>query len=104
MEVVKEISGTMKKQMRITLVKGGDGKFYKVESIQLYDFETQPEFPNFEVVVIQTDANGEFTELVVVHLRRFFKREDTEKNHEHVVKNLDAVLKLQAAKEEHKAH
>lgn len=96
MEVVRELGAERPRHIRHTLVKGGDGKFYKVLTFRLYDMDPPDEFHNFEVNVMLCDEHGRFSELFVPYYRRTYSQEEAVRHHAELLQTFDETLALQA--------
>jgi hypothetical protein len=85
-------------------VKGRDEKGYKILTLQLYDRQPPPEFPNWEVSVVEVDERGKIRTLVQPMLKRFFDRGVALDFHKSLLETFDQALKIPEPpkKDEHK--
>ena len=98
MKVIEELPLGHKRQLRHTLVLGGDEKHYKIYTFQLYDTEPPAEFPNFEVNVQECDPDGTFKVLVQPFMKRFFKKGLAIDLHQQLLDNFDEMVKIDVVK------
>ena len=104
MKIVEELAPEFDRQLKHTWVKGRDEKDYKILTLQLYDKLPPPEFPNWEVSVVEVDERGKIRTLVQPMLKRFFDRKVALDFHRNLLETFDQALKIPepAKKEEHK--
>lgn len=104
MNLVEEIKPEHPLQLRHTWVTGRDTKHYKVITVQLYETQPPPEFPNWEVNVQEVDERGKWRVLIQPVLKRFFDRRQALMFHQELLEKFDEALKLQepVKKGEHK--
>lgn len=103
MKILEELAPDFDRQLKHTWVKGRDEKGYKVLTLQLYDFQPPPEFPNWEVSVVEVDERGKIRTLVQPLLKRFFDRKVALDFHQTLLETFDEFLKIpEPKKEEHK--
>ena len=94
MKIISETPPKYSRQLRHTIVEGGNGKFYAILTQQLYDRQPHPEFPNYEVAVNETDINGKFKVLVGIYLKRFCAKEDAVATYQKILDNFDELLNI----------
>ena len=104
MKILHELTPEFDRQLKHTWVKGRDEKDYKILTLQLYDRQPPPEFPNWEVSVVEVDERGKIRTLVQPMLKRFFDRKIALDFHQNLLETFDAALKIPEPpkKEEHK--
>jgi len=102
MEVLRELDPRPPRQLRHTMVRGRDGRCYKVLTHQLYDRTPPPEFHNFEVNVQQVQENGGFKELNVPFYQRFYDKAKAMQAHDRLLEKFDDTLALEAPAGGHK--
>jgi hypothetical protein len=103
MKLLEELAPEFDRQLKHTWVTGRDEKGYKVLTLQLYDRQPPPEFPNWEVSVVEVDERGKIRTLVQPLLKRFFDRKVALDFHQTLLETFDDFLKLpEPKKEEHK--
>lgn len=78
------------------MVRGRDGKCYKILTYRLYDRPPPPEFQNFELNVQLVQEDGGFQELFVPYFRRFFDQAKALEAHERLLAHFDDTLELEA--------
>lgn len=96
MQLVREETPLWNRQLRMTLVRGVDTKYYLVTTIKYYSFDVIDGRANYEVNVTEVDDKGNFKVLVQPHRKIFLDREPSEKHHAFVLEQFDSFLKLQA--------
>jgi len=102
-KILEELKPEWERVLRHTYVQGRDGKHYKVLTVQLYDKQPPPEFPNWEVNVEETDDRGKRRVLVQPVLKRFFDKKLALDFHGKLLETFDDFLHLvEPKKEEHK--
>jgi hypothetical protein len=102
MKIVEEIAPEFDRQLKHTWVKGRDEKGYKILTLQLYDKMPPPEFPNWEVSVVEVDERGKIRTLVQPMLKRFFDRKIALDFHQTLLETFDEALKIPEPKKEEK--
>lgn len=100
--VVKELELKNPRHARHTLVQGLDGKHYKVFTFQLYDMPPPKEFPTHEVSVHEVNADGSWSVLIQLYLKRFFDKAGALEDHERLLKEFDKVFGLKVPEPKHK--
>jgi hypothetical protein len=104
MQILEELAPEFDRQLKHTWVKGRDEKGYKILTLQLYDRQPPPEFPNWEVSVVEVDERGKIRTLVQPMLKRFFDRGVALDFHKSLLETFDQALKIPEPpkKDEHK--
>jgi hypothetical protein len=93
------------RQLRHTFVEGLDGKFYKILTFKLYDFQASPEFATHETNVEEVNERGGRTVLVQPLIKRFFREDEAIAFHQQLLEKFDETLRLKAPeKKDAKAH
>ncbi len=85
------------RQLRHTLVRGADGKHYKVLTFRLYDFAVAPEFATHETSVEAVNERGMRRSLVQPLLKRFFSEREALDFHRELLERFDDFLGLKPA-------
>lgn len=98
MEYLRELPVHYSKELRHSLVKGQDDKFYAIYTIQLYNFLLDDGRANFDTVVYETDSNGDFSRLWQQYNKRYHTREEALKHHEQIIRDFDTLLRIEAPK------
>lgn len=93
--MIRDLPPAHDKGIRKTLVRGADGEHYTIYTFRLYDRPPGAEFPNYEVNVIRTDAEGRYRVLVQPFFQRFSTEEEARAMHERLLREFDTLLKLQ---------
>ncbi|HZN62334.1 MAG TPA: hypothetical protein VFC90_08005 [Planctomycetota bacterium] len=103
MKILEELAPEFDRQLKHTWVKGRDEKGYKILTLQLYDKQPPPEFPNWEVSVVEVDERGKIRTLVQPLLKRYFDKQVALDFHQTLLETFDEFLKIpEPKKEEHK--
>ena len=82
------------RQLRHTFVQGLDGKYYKVLTFKLYDFNPPPEFATHETNVEEVNERGGRTVLVQPLIKRFFREDEAMSFHQELLEKFDETLRL----------
>jgi hypothetical protein len=84
------------RQLRHTFVQGLDGKYYKVLTFKLYDFNASPEFSTHETNVEETNERGGRQVLFQPLIKRFFREDEALAFHQQLLEKFDETLRLKA--------
>ncbi|MBI4242757.1 MAG: hypothetical protein HY606_01600 [Planctomycetes bacterium] len=101
MRIIKELDADNIKKFRHTFIQGQDNKNYKILTFKLYDIETGPEFPKFEVNVQQVKEDWTFDRLIVPHYCRFISKEAALDYHRVLLDKFDEILGLKSLQPQH---